>query len=488
MLSLFRRLPQARAIEAPLRFHNTFTNTSEDFVPLKSGEVKMYNCGPTVYGVQHIGNMRAAVFADVLRRTLEAWGYNVRQVINITDFGHLTSDADEGDDKMTVGLRQAGMELTLENMRQLAERYTEEYFTDIESLGVARDRITFPRASAYIEEQIHLIKTLEEKGYAYPTVHGVYYDVSRFPAYGKLGNIALSGLREGARVKDHGEKRGPFDFILWKSDAHLGWESPWGLGFPGWHIECTAMIFTLLGKQIDIHTGGIEHIPVHHQNEIAQAEAASGKQFVRYWLHNDHITIEGKKIAKSLGNTVYVHNIIDRGINPLSLRYWFLTAHYRSPANFTWSALEGAETALKRLSRLYVEYKTAHKDAGDPQALSAFLDRFYETLGNDLDTPKALALVWDMTKDAALTATQKYEALEIIDRVFALGFSEERVATKLVVVEESELPEYIAALVESREGARSEKNFAEADRLRDEIQSLGYELHDTPNGPIITKK
>ncbi|MDZ4226124.1 MAG: cysteine--tRNA ligase, partial [Patescibacteria group bacterium] len=343
----------------PLKLHNTLLGTLEEFSPLSSSKVKMYNCGPTPYDRQHIGNMVPPVLADVLRRTLEAWGYKVTQVMNITDFGHLTGDnegnPDEGEDKMTRGLAREGLKPTMANMRKLAEKYAGLFFEDVELLGVDTKRVAYPRASDYIPEQIALIKTLVQKGYAYEIADGVYYDTVRFKGYGKLGNINLEGQRTGVRVAEKADKKNPHDFVLWKKSEKMGWPSPWGKGFPGWHIECTAMIFKLLGKQIDIHTGGIEHVPVHHNNEIAQAEAATGKQFVTYWLHNAHITVEGKKISKSLGNTVYLTQIVDRGLNPRALRYWFLTGHYRTPMNFTWEAIEGADQALKRLTRAYLE-------------------------------------------------------------------------------------------------------------------------------------
>lgn len=464
----------------PLKLHNTLSGTLEVFVPLSKHEVKMYNCGPTVYGTQHIGNMRAAVFADVLRRTLMAWGYNVKQAINITDFGHLSSDADEGEDKMTTGLKREGMELTLENMRTLATKYMEEYFADIETLGVDRTKITFPRASDYIQEQIALIQTLEQKGYAYQTKSGVYFDTAKFAQYGKLGGINLAGQQEGARVEQNKEKRNPIDFVLWKSDGALGWESPWGLGFPGWHIECTAMIFTLLGKQIDIHTGGIEHIPVHHNNELAQAEAASGKRFAQYWLHNDHITIEGKKISKSLGNTVYLHNIIDKGFSARALRYWFLTAHYRSPANFTWDALDGANTALARLKRAYVELP----QGGNPD--KQYLQDFYAALANDLDTPKALALVWTLLKDKEVEPAAKRATILAMDRVFCLGLVDALSPHKLTITQ-GDLPSQAQTLLTQREEARAQKDFAQADALRAQLHELGYEVADTPQGQAVAK-
>ncbi len=483
-LSFFgKSATQTRIPKTPLRLHNTLSGEVEVFEPLGSGPVKMYNCGPTVYGTQHIGNMRAAVFADTIRRSLELWGHKVKQVINITDFGHLTSDADEGEDKMTAGLRREGMELTLENMRVLAEKYAKEYFEDIDALGLPLRQISFPRASDYISNQISLIQALEQKGYAYQTSEGVYYDVSRFSDYGKLGNIQLEGLRSGARVAA-GEKRGPYDFILWKSDKSLGWQSPWGLGFPGWHIECTAMIFEILGKQIDIHTGGIEHIPVHHNNEIAQAEGATGKQFAKYWLHNDHITIEGKKISKSLGNTIYVHNVIDRGINPTALRYWFLTAHYRSSANFTWTALEGAAAALTRLNRIFFEELPKK---GAPS--QAFMDTFAEAFGDDLNTPKAIAAMWEMLGDAKVTPEEKHGNLLFADRLLGLGLagSARRPQKSVSITSLSSLPVEVREQIDQRETARKEKNFAEADRLRDSLKAAGYKVEDKPEGPVVRK-
>lgn len=490
MISFIQRLIAKKEGTSPLpklSFHNTLSGSKEVFKPLKEGAVTMYNCGPTVYGTQHIGNMRAAVFADTLRRTFLAWDYSVKQVINITDFGHLTSDADEGEDKMSQGLKREGMEPTLENMRVLAEKYAEEYFGDIASLGLDTKSITFPRASDYIAEQIALIKTLVEKSYAYETPDGVYYDTSRFSSYGKLGNINLSGLKEGARVES-GHKRGPFDFILWKADQKLGWQSPWGMGFPGWHIECTAMIFTILGKQIDLHTGGIEHIPVHHQNEIAQAEAASGKQFVKYWLHNDHITIEGKKISKSLGNTVYLHNIVDRGFSPRALRLWFLGGHYRSPMNFTWDAVEGAEVALGKLTRYFFE--EASRPGFDAEAAPdpAFIAAFASAIADDLNTPVALAQVWELIKNDAVDMSVKRASLVFADKVLGLGFTEAGAAKKIAVLEEADLPEDVQALLTERAAAREAKDYVKSDELRNAIEALGYLVKDSAEGPQVTKK
>jgi cysteinyl-tRNA synthetase len=466
----------------PLALHNTLSGEKETFHPI-NGTVRMYNCGPTPYDEQHIGNLFGPVVFNVLRRSLEIWGYKVKQVTNITDFGHLSSDADEGDDKMSVGLKREGMEFTMENMLALAEKYAQIYFRDNEQLGIDIHKIEFPRASAYIKEEVALVRALEEKGYAYVTKDSIYFDTAKFSGYGKLGGLA-DGPTE-ARIHTDSEKKNARDFALWKFNDALGWESPWGRGFPGWHIECTAMIFALLGRQIDIHTGGIEHIPVHHNNEIAQAEAVSGKQYVRYWLHNQHITIEGKKISKSLGNTVYLHNIVDRGLNPRALRYWFLTGHYRTPMNFTWDAVEGANTALTRLSRFFFEELASAKKNAAPDAL--FMSDFYAAIANDLDTPKALARMWELVKDPSVSPDAKKASLLAADRILGLGLSDRRNAAKLSVVRE-ELPAEVQQLVHERDEARTAKDFARSDELRTQIEAQGYSVKDTPEGQKLTKK
>ncbi len=442
----------------------------------------MYNCGPTVYDEVHIGNLRAYVFADMLHRVLSGWEYDVEQVINITDVGHLTGDnlgdADTGEDRMEASARKQDR-----SAQEIAQAVTERFFADLALLGINRDQIRFPRATEHIAEQIALVQTLEEKGYTYTTSDGVYFDTTKFPAYGKLGNIVLSGQKEGARVEENPEKHSPHDFALWKlskpgEHRQQEWPSPWGTGFPGWHIECTAMVFKLLGKQIDIHTGGIDHIAIHHNNEIAQAEAATGKQFVKYWMHGAFITIEGKKISKSLGNTIYLRNIIDRGFSPRALRYWFLTGHYRSPMNFTWDAIEGSHTALMRLTRSFIETASSRSGLPDP----AFLRDFYDALSHDLDTPRALARLWELLKDDTILPEQKHASLLVADQFLGLGLSEPRSATAVSI---ASIPDAVQQLVEAREQARQEKDFSKADQLRQEIQRLGYEVHDTPEGPKL---
>jgi cysteinyl-tRNA synthetase len=477
MFGLFKKPtpPQSPVSEKlPLFLHNTLSGTKEKFEP-RGNTVRMYNCGPTVYGVQHIGNLSMFVFTDTLRKVLEWNGWPVQQVINITDVGHLTSDADSGEDKMTVGLQREGLALTLDNMKMMAEKYTAEFFENLTKLGIDVSTISFPRASEHIHGQIALIQTLEEKGYAYRTKDGMYFDTALFPSYGTLGNIDIAALKEGARVEANPEKHNPADFNLWKFNPNLGWETPWGKGFPGWHIECSAMCRRELGEQIDIHTGGIEHIPVHHNNEIAQSEAATGKHpFSRFWLHRAHLQLNGRKIAKSEGNVVYLENIIAEGIDPLALRYLLLTSHYRTPSNFTWEALRGAERALQKLRTMYQSLT----EGATPSTL--WLRRFHERINDDLDTPGAIAALWDMLKDEKTPDGEKRVTLLLAERVLGVGITK---ATAPI-----EVPKDVAALLAERETSRAEKNWTRADELRAQINALGYEIKDMENGtPVVLK-
>lgn len=497
-MSLIKRLtganPSPKHGTQPVFLFNTLGREKEEFIlPSRVHTVRMYNCGPTVYGLQHIGNLSMFVFTDVLRRTLEYNGFKVKQVINITDFGHLTSDADEGEDKMTKGLKREKMAVTMKNMAKLAERYTAAFLEDLKTLNIATDLIEFPRASAYIAAEIALIQTLLEKGYAYEGSSAVYYDTSRFPSYGELGGIDLAGLKEGARVEVSAEKHHPTDFVLWKKDKKMGWDSPWGKGFPGWHIECSAMIHSTLGKQIDIHTGGIEHIPVHHNNEIAQSEAATGKRpLSRFWLHRAHLQLEGAKFAKSQARVVYLSEIIERGFHPLALRYLFLGAHYRTSSNFSWEALEASQRAFLRLRR-YVDLLQGAATGTPPQSYRA---RWHERFNDDLDTPGALAVLWEMLgNDKELSKEDVKAAIFDADRIFGLGLGTEDIKaremwTKLygAVVDEDAIPERVRTLLAAREVARQEREWQQADALRKEIEVLGYSLEDTADGTRVFRK
>ena len=468
LFSFFNKKPDMPV----LRLRNTLSGELEKFEPI-GHTVKMYNCGPTVYDRQHIGNLRGAVLANTLKRTLEAWGHKVSHVSNITDVGHLVSDADEGEDKMEAAAKKIG-----KHTQEIAEEITQLYFADLDLLGIDRGAMRFPRAAQYIPEQISLVKTLLQKGYAYKISDGVYFDTSKSPGYGKLGGISVSGQQAGARVEENKEKKNPHDFALWKlskkdEKREQEWQSPWGTGFPGWHLECTAMIFKLLGKQIDIHIGGEDLVPIHHNNEIAQAESLTGKQFVRYWLHNAFITIEGKKVSKSLGNTIYLTQLADRGISPRALRYLYLTAHYRTPMNFTWEAAEAANTALNRLTKFYYESKNSRSDLLDKD----FLKEFYAAIANDLDTPKALALVWENIK------TLNRATLAEADKILGLGLAEVRPSQKIAV--KKEIPAEVQKWVAEREAARAAKDFARSDALRAQIEAAGFEVKDTPEGPSL---
>lgn len=480
-----------RAKERDIRFFNTLSGTKELFSTIEPGIVKMYNCGPTVYGPQHIGNLSMFVFVDVLRRGLEFNDFKVNQVINFTDVGHLSGDnegnADEGEDRMTKGLKREGMALTIENMRALGKKYADLFLEDLARLNIQVSDTKFPRASDYISEQIDMVKTLEEKRYAYRGAAGVYFDTAKFPEYGKLGNIDLSGLKAGARVSTSSDKRNPTDFLLWKlsSEETLGWESPWGKGYPGWHIECSAMSRSLLGDQIDIHTGGIEHIPIHHNNEIAQSESATEKKpFSHFWLHRAHLQIEGAKIAKSVGNTIYVSDIVQQGFPPLAFRYLLLGAHYRTPASFSWDNLKAAQTSLHRLYNFYNKFRDDTKSVSSGSA-TRYRVRFRERINDDLDTPGALAVLWDLVKDEDVSTAEKLSALKDFDTVLGLqlesGSSEQKVAV-------GDLPREIRTLLEKREAARKAKEWSKADGFRQQIEAAGYTLEDSSGGPKILKK
>jgi cysteinyl-tRNA synthetase len=462
-------------------FTNTLSGSKELFIPQRPGIVSMYSCGPTVYGPAHIGNLRAYVFSDSIARVLEAAGYHVKRVINITDFGHLVSDADEGEDKMTKGLRREGLDITLPNMRILAEKYTASFLEDLALVNIAVEEITFPRASDYIPEQIALVKTLEQKGYAYRTSDGVYFDTVRYPSYGKLGGIDVDAQQEGTRVKHNREKHHPADFVLWKSDSTLGWESPWGLGFPGWHIECSAMSRSLLGQEIDIHTSGEDHIAVHHNNEIAQSEAASGRTFVHYWIHNAFLTTNGEKASKSLGNVIHLAEVIAKGFHPLSVRYFFLQAHYRTPLSFSWDALSAASSALVKLWKISLQISEEAKRIAAP---SEIRDRFLAFVRDDLATAQALGVIWDSIRDDEYSPEEKWGLLQDADAHLGLSLTSPPPTDVLL---QADIPKHLLDLIARREAARASSDFTGADRIRAEIEKSGYHVDDGPAGTVLTR-
>ncbi len=461
-----------------MKLYNSFTRRIEEFRPIQPPAVGMYTCGMTVYDFAHIGHGRKYVGDDILRRTLVRFGYNVTHVQNVTDVGHLVSDADEGDDKLEKGAKKQG-----KTVWEVAEFFTKHFYDSMDTLNILRPTVIC-RATDHIPEQIALVARLMEKGIAYDTPEAVYFDVSKFPAYGSLfGNQQLSEKKAAARedVKTGEHKKHPADFALWfkrvgRFAGHtMHWDSPWGDGFPGWHIECSAMSMKYLGEHFDIHTGGIDHIPVHHPNEIAQSEAATGGTFVNYWVHYAFLTVDGKKMSKSLGNYYTIEDVIAKGFDPLALRYVYLSAHYRKPINFTWEAIASAQNALRDL-RIG---ESGHAPRGEKHGKTDdFRNRFNEALADDMNTPVALAVAWDVRK-SDMPDRDKYDLLTDFDTV--LGLQLARLPQSIVV------PPDVTALVARREALRGEKNFPAADAARKEIETKGFTVLDTPGGPVVRK-
>ncbi len=478
--SFFSSEPALADSVASIRFTNTLSGRKELFIPLKPPVVTLYSCGPTVYAKQHIGNLKAPLFADLIARTLAENGYHIRRVINITDVGHLVGDGDHGEDKMEKGAREEQR-----SPADIATRYTNSFLEDLRALNVDTNDILFPHATEYIKEQIAMIKTLEEKGFAYRAEDGIYFDTGKFPNYGKLGNISISNLLPGARIEKIRGKKNATDFVLWrdaKPNDLQQWDSPWGRGNPGWHIECSAMIRSLLGAEIDIHTGGIDHIPTHHNNEIAQSECANGKPLARYWMHEAFVTINEEKIAKSVGNVIYLSDVEARGFHPLALRYFFLQAHYSRPISFTWEALAASAEALARLWRISLDVARESEGKEDDSEARA---TFIALMRDDLTTPQALGILWEALRDSEYSAEQKWALLNTAEKFFGLSLPNPPGAVR--PQEASDLPEDIQKLVYERDLARGAKNFDKADELRYALQERGYRVDDGPSGTLLTK-
>ncbi|HPP76522.1 MAG TPA: cysteine--tRNA ligase, partial [Armatimonadota bacterium] len=378
-----------------MQLFNTLTRTKEEFIPLEPGKAGLYTCGPTVYNYAHIGNLRSYIFADILRRTLEFENYDVTQVMNITDVGHLTSDDDIGEDKMEAGARREG-----KSIWDIARYYEDAFFVDIDKLNIERPTIV-ARATEHVPDMIDLVKRLEERGFTYETEQAVYFDVTKFPEYTKLAGQALEEKITAARaeVQEDPEKKNPADFALWfkatgRFKNHLmQWDSPWGMGFPGWHVECSAMSMRYLGETFDIHTGGIDHIPVHHTNEIAQSQAATGKPFVRYWMHGEFLVVSGgEKMAKSAGEFLRLQVLTDKGYDPLAYRYLCLQVHYRSKLNFTWESLDAAQAGYNRL-KAFIDVASRARGTEQPW-VQEYRDRFRDAITDDLNIPRAIAVMW----------------------------------------------------------------------------------------------
>ncbi len=458
----------------------------EDFKTINNGMVKMYCCGPTVYNYAHIGNLRAYLFDDILRRTLEYAGYSVDHVVNITDVGHLTDDNDDGEDKMVKSSRETG-----KSVWDISKFYTEAFFNDIDSLNIERPTVS-PRATDHIEEMQNLIKVLEEKGYTYESGGNVYFNIDKFPDYGKLALRDRQDLNAGSRVAIDPNKKNPHDFVLWFTNSKfehqaMQWDSPWGRGYPGWHLECSAMSMKYLGEQFDIHCGGIDHIPIHHTNEIAQSEAATGKKWVSYWMHNEFLIMNKGKMAKSAGNFLTLNSLVEEGFDPLDYRYFSLGGHYRSQLQFSFESLKSARSARENLFDRVLQLKkeTDNLPSETPGLLAQeYISKFQDHISNDLNTPLVLADLWLMLKDTKLNSKDKLFVVYNFDRILGFDLKNLSILEKKI---ETEIDPEIKNLIDLRNTAREEKNWKKADELRDLIFSMGYTVKDTPAGTEWSK-
>jgi cysteinyl-tRNA synthetase len=461
----------------PLLLYNSRTQRQEPFTPLEPGHVRVYSCGPTVYSPQHVGNMRANVFADLLKRALLGEGWRVTHVINVTDVGHLTDDADAGEDKMELAARKSGRRAS-----EVAAEHTAQWLRDRRRLNCL-DPEVLCKASEHVAEQIEMIRTLEAKGVTYRIADGIYFDVSRFPRYAELARLDLAAQHGGTRIGGVEGKRHPADFALWKfarpgEKRQQEWDSPWGRGFPGWHIECSAMGTKYLGTRFDIHTGGVEHLPVHHTNEVAQSEVALGVHpWVQVWMHQDWLVFGAEKMSKSLGNIFVLEDLVERGLLALSLRFFFLQAHYRKQQGFSLEALEAADRGYRRLLAQAADARAA-SGAADAARCAPWRERFRDAVRDDLNAPRALAVAIEMLREPALAPADRRALLAEFDAFLGLDL-----LTAELPAEAPESDPRIDALVAEREAARKRRDFREADRIRDELAAEGIAIEDGPQGP-----
>ena len=467
-----------------VKFFNSMGRKIQEFIPINEKKASIYACGLTVYDYAHTGNLRTYVFVDILRRILEYAGYSVNHVMNITDVGHLTDDADQGEDKMIKGARESD-----KTVWEIAEYYTKIFLNDLEQLNIKLPT-TICKATEHIKEMIDLIQRLEEKGYTYISGGNVYFDISKFKDYGKLALLDLEDLQAGSRVKIDKNKKNPFDFALWFTKSKFEhqvmlWDSPWGCGYPGWHIECSAMAIKYLGEKIDIHCGGIDHIPVHHTNEIAQSEAALGKKWVNYWLHGEFLVRGRIKMSKSKGNFLTISDLEEKGYKPLDYRYYLLGAHYRSQLEFSLEAFNGAKTAFKKLKDRILNLKEALSIDGAPtgdvedfeikgKALD-YLSSFESNAFNDMNMPRCLSDLWGIIRDDEIDASAKLNVIFRMDSILGLGLKE-------LKKNETLLDNEINVLIEQRNKARETRDFAKADEIRDLLLKKNIVLEDTPGG------
>ena len=461
-----------------LKLYNTLTKQKEEFKPLEGNEVRIYTCGPTVYSFAHIGNFRAYVFMDTLRRVLKENGYTLKHVMNITDVGHLESDADEGEDKMEKAARKEN-----KDPYEIAAYYTDIFFRDMGRLNIERPEI-IAKATDHIKDMLNFVKELVANGYAYETSKAIYFDISKLDKYPVLSNRNLDDQIAGARVDVDPEKRNPYDFAVWikAPENHImKWESPWGLSYPGWHLECSAMGRKYLGDEFDIHTGGVDHIPTHHENEIAQSKGCTGHIPAKRWMHVEFLQVDGGKMSKSLGNTYTLDQLQEKGIEPLAYKMFCYTAHYRTKLNFTF---EGALSTQKALNRLREGYLThlQNDEKIDEEEIKEYKQRFLDAVNDDLNMPLAMGIVWEVVRNNK-KSKQFAELLLEFDRI--LGLDLENSKKYLEEQEKVELPKEILELVEQRKIARENKDWAESDRIRDVLKEKGYTVKDTKEGQII---
>jgi len=466
-----------------MKLYNTLTRKIEEFRPLDPPNVSFYACGPTVYDFTHIGHMRTYTNNDVLKRSLTYFGYKVKHVMNVTDVGHLSGDDDSGEDKMEKGAKKYG-----KTVWDVAKYYTDFFFKTTDALNIIRPDITC-KATEHIKDMIQLIDRLKQKGFVYETKEALYFDVMKFKNYGKLSGQKLEektqGAREGLNIDP--QKKHPADFALWFkrvgrfANHTMHWNSPWGNGFPGWHIECSAMSMKYLGETIDIHSGGIDHVPVHHENEIAQSEAATGKPFVKYWFHNNFLMVDNQKMSKSSKNIYKLEDLKKHEIEPLAVRYLFLQSHYRQLTNFTWKSAKASQEAFNRLKSIVIELKNSNpltrKPVNQSKKSIYFKQQFTKALENDLQIPQAVAVMWGMLK-SDITDQEKYYLLMDFDKIFGL---------KLDKITEDKIPEEIIKLAEQRFKAKKLGDYKKSDELRLQIESKGYETIDLKDGYKVKK-
>ena len=470
-----------------IQFYNTLTRKKEQFIPIEKGIVKVYSCGPTVYSSPQIGNFRSYIFSDILKKTLAYFNYEIKDVINITDVGHLAADSDDGEDKMLKASKKENLDPF-----QIAKKYEEEFIQGLEKLHIKKPEL-MPRATEHIKEQIEMIQELEKKDIAYSTDDGVYFDVSKFEDYGKLSKQKLEEKESGARVEVNSQKRNPQDFALWKFltgdnvNHVMKWESPWGIGFPGWHIECSAMSSKYLGDHFDIHTGGIDHIPIHHENEIAQ-NSCSHDIKVNFWMHNDFITVDGEKLSKSLGNSYTLEDLEQKGHSTLAYREMCLRSHYRKGVNFTFDSLKQGESNVKKINDFYNKLQNMESSDVEDSLVNAFksyMDEFESAIKDDLNTPEAMAAMYNF-----MSRVNKEKALSQGDIDLSIEFIERTNKVFSLLEEKQSLPLEVAQLADKRKIARENKQWELADLLRDQLKDLGYGIKDskdTKEGYLLTK-